>query len=80
MLRYNLYVLNRGLFCYNRSNKENYFMLTGNQLIKTIKENADLSKSDIVKVCCYTSLRKDGSIKLNYTQFYQELLSIQEVF
>ena len=55
-------------------------MLTGNQLIKTIKENADLSKSDIVKVCGYTSVRKDGSIKLNYTQFYQELLSIQEVF
>ena len=80
MLRYDLYLLKRGLFCYNRSNKENYFMLTGNQLIKTIKENADLSKSDIVKVCGYTSVRKDGSIKLNYTQFYQELLSIQEVF
>ena len=80
MLRCDLYVLNRGLFCYNRSNKENYFMLTGNQLIKTIKENAELSKSDIVKVCGYTSVRKDGSIKLNYTQFYQELLSIQEVF
>ena len=55
-------------------------MLTGNQLIKTIKENAELSKSDIVKVCGYISVRKDGSIKLNYTQFYQELLSIQEVF
>ena len=79
MLRYDLYLLNRGLFCYNRSNKRNYFMLTGNKLIKTIKENAELSKSDIVKVCGYTSVRKDGSIKLNYTQFYQELLSIQEV-
>ena len=55
-------------------------MLTGNQLIKTINENADLDKSDIVKVCGYTSVKKDGSIKLNYTQFYQELLSIQEVF
>ena len=40
----------------------------------------ELSKSDIVKVCGYTSVRKNGSIKLNYTQFYQELLSIQEVF
>ena len=50
-------------------------MLTGNQLIKTIKENAELDKSDIVKVCGYTSVRKDGSIKLNYTQFYQALLS-----
>ena len=51
-------------------------MLTGNQLIKTINENADLDKSDIVKVCGYTSVKKDGSIKLNYMEFYQELLSI----
>ena len=79
MLKYDLYLLNRGLFCYNGSNKRNYFMLTGNQLIKTIKENAELDKSNIVKICGYTSVRKDGSIKLNYTQFYQELLSIQEV-
>ena len=38
-------------------------MLTGNQLIKTIKENTDLNKSDIVKICGYSSVRKDGSIK-----------------
>ena len=76
MLRYDLYVLNRGLFCYNGSNKRNYFMLTGNQLIKTIKENADSNKSDIVKACGYTSVKKDGSIKLNYMEFYQALLSI----
>ena len=55
-------------------------MLTGNQLIKTIKENAEVSKCDIVKLCGYTSVRKNGSIKLNYTQFYQALLSAQEVF
>ena len=49
-------------------------MLTGNQLIKTIKENSELTKSEIVKVCGYTSVRKDGSIKLNYTEFYQAIL------
>ena len=76
MLRYDLYVLNRSLFCYNRSNKRNHLMLTGNQLIKTIKENAELDKSDIVKVCGYTSVKKDGSIKLNYIEFYQALLSV----
>ena len=76
MLRYDLYVLNRGLFCYNGSNKRNYFMLTGNQLIKTIEKNSDLNKSEIVKVCGYSSVRKDGSIKLDYTKFYQALLSI----
>jgi len=73
MLRYDLYVLN---FCYNESNKRNYFMLTGNQLIKAIKENAELDKSNIVKVCGYTSVKKDGSIKLNYMEFYQALLSV----
>ena len=51
-------------------------MLTGNQLIKTIEKNSDLSKSEIVKVCGYSSVRKDGSIKLDYTKFYQALLSI----
>ena len=55
-------------------------MLTGNQLIKTIKENTEVSKCDIVKLCGYTTVRKNGSIKLNYTQFYQALLSSQEVF
>ena len=51
-------------------------MLTGNQLIKTIKENTDLNKSEIVKVCGYTSVRKDGSIKLNYTEFYQAIILV----
>jgi len=51
-------------------------MLTGNQLIKTIKENTDLNKSDIVKICGYTSVRKDGSIKLNYTEFYQAIILV----
>ena len=35
-------------------------MLTGNQLIKTIKENTEVSKCDIVKLCGYTSVRKNG--------------------
>ena len=39
-------------------------------------ENAELDKSDIVKVCGYTSVKKDGSIKLNYIEFYQALLSV----
>ena len=52
-------------------------MLTGNQLIKTINENADLDKSDIVKVCGYTSVKKDGSIKLNYmTPLFYSILKV----
>ena len=39
-------------------------MLTGNQLIQTIQDNSNLSKSDLLRVTGYTSVRKDGSIKL----------------
>ena len=55
-------------------------MLTGNKLIKTIKENAEVSKSDIVKLCGYTSVRKNGTIKLNYTEFYQALLEVTSYY
>ena len=48
--------------------------------LKWPEENTEVSKCDIVKLCGYTSVRKNGSIKLNYTQFYQALLSAQEVF
>ena len=52
-------------------------MLTGNQLIKTIQDNSNLSKSDLLRVTGYTSVRKDGSIKLNFTAFYQALINIK---
>ena len=63
---------------YNRDKEKEFFiiMLTGNQLIQTIKDNSDLSKSDLLKVTGYTSVRKDGSIKLNFTAFYQALIDI----
>ena len=51
-------------------------MLTENQLIQTIQDNSNLSRSDLVRVTGYTSVRKDGSIKLNFTQFYQALIDI----
>ena len=59
--------------------QKNYpiIMLTGNQLIQTIQDNSDLSKSDLLRVTGYTSVRKDGSIKLNFTQFYQALINIK---
>ena len=49
-------------------------MLTGNQLIQTIQENSNLGRSDLFRVTGYTSVRKDGSIKLNFTAFYQALI------
>ena len=51
-------------------------MLTGNQLIQTIQDNSNLTKSDLLKVTGYTSVRKDGSVKLNFTAFYQALIDI----
>jgi len=64
---------------YNRDKEKEFFiiMLTGNQLIQTIQDNSNLSKSDLLRVTGYTSVRKDGSIKLNFTQFYQALIDIK---
>ena len=64
---------------YNRDKEKEFFiiMLTGNQLIQTIQDNSDLSKSDLLRVTGYTSVRKDGSIKLNFTAFYQALINIK---
>ena len=62
---------------YNRDKEKEFFiMLTGNQLIQTIQDNSNLTKSDLLKVTGYTSVRKDGSIKLNFTAFYQALIDI----
>ena len=54
--------------------------ITRKDSTKNITDDIELDKSNIVKICGYTSVRKDGSIKLNYIEFYQALLSIQEVF
>ena len=63
---------------YNRDKEKEFFiMLTGKTLIKAIQDNSDLSKSDLLRVTGYTSVRKDGSIKLNFTQFYQALINIK---
>ena len=52
-------------------------MLTGNTLINAIQDKSNLCKSDLFRVTGYTSVRKDGSIKLNFTQFYQALINIK---
>ena len=73
------YLINHISMQYNRDKEKEFFiiMLTGNQLIQTIQDNSDLSKSDLLRVTGYTSVRKDGSIKLNFTQFYQALINIK---
>jgi len=73
------YLINHISMQYNRDKEKEFFiiMLTGNTLIKAIQDNSNLSKSDLLRVTGYTSVRKDGSIKLNFTAFYQALINIK---
>lgn len=49
-------------------------MLTGTELLAKVKEFPNASKSEIVRECGYTSTKKDGSERLNFTAFYEALL------
>ena len=45
-------------------------MLSGIQLINTIKSLPDRYEKEVVKTCGYTSIQKNGTEKLNFTDFY----------
>ena len=49
-------------------------MLTGNQLINTIKSQPDMNEKELVRTCGYTSIQKNGTEKLNFTEFYAAVL------
>ena len=53
--------------------------LTGDALIAKTNEMEGSSKSDIVRACGYTSTREDGSERLNFTAFYDALLTAKGV-
>ena len=48
--------------------------LTGADLLAKVREQGDVSKSDLVHACGYVSTKKDGSERLNFTAFYEALL------
>ena len=50
-------------------------MLSGNQLINTVQSLPDADIKHLAKTCGYISTRKDGTDKLNFTDFYVALLS-----
>ena len=50
-------------------------MLSGNQLIKTVQSLPDADIKELARTCGYISTRKDGTQKLNFTDFYMALLS-----
>jgi hypothetical protein len=52
---------------------------TGSGLLAKVKELGDVSKSDLVRACGYVSTKKDGTERLNFTAFYEALLSAKGV-
>ena len=50
-------------------------MLFGNQLLNTVKSLPDADIKELARTCGYISTRKDGTDKLNFTDFYVALLS-----
>tara|TARA_Y100000589_G_scaffold20974_1_gene17358 strand:- start:2405 stop:2776 length:372 start_codon:yes stop_codon:yes gene_type:complete len=54
-------------------------MLTGSDLLAKVKELGDVSKSDLATACGYVSGKKDGGQRVNFTAFYEALLSAKGV-
>ena len=54
-------------------------MLTGSDLLTKVKDLGDVSKTDMATACGYVSKKKDGSDRVNFTAFYEALLSAKGV-
>ena len=54
-------------------------MLTGSDLLTKVKELGDASKTDMATACGYVSKKKDGSDRVNFTAFYEALLSAKVI-
>ena len=54
-------------------------MLTGSDLLTKVKELGDVSKTDMATACGYVTKKKDGSDRVNFTAFYEALLSAKGV-
>jgi hypothetical protein len=50
-------------------------MLTGNELLAKVKElTGTVTKSELVRECGYTAINKDGTERLRFVEFYDQLL------
>ena len=58
-----------------RNKCEFFIMLKGNQLLNTVQSLPEADIKQLVRTCGYTSTRKNGAEKLNFTDFYMALLS-----
>ena len=54
---------------------EFFIMLSGNQLLTTVQSLPEADINEVVRSCGYISTRKDGTQKLNFTDFYIALLT-----
>ena len=54
-------------------------MLTGSDLLTKVKELGDVSKTDLATACGYITEKKDGGQRVNFTAFYEALLSAKGV-
>ena len=50
-------------------------MLSGNQLLNTVKTLPEADVKELARTCGYISTRKDGTQKLNFNDFYVALLT-----
>ena len=50
-------------------------MLSGNQLLNTVKSLPEADIKEVVRSCGYISTRKDGTQKLYINDFYVALLT-----
>ena len=50
-------------------------MLSGNQLLTTVQSLPEADIKEVVRSCGYISTRKDGTQKLDFNDFYIELLT-----
>ena len=58
-----------------RNKCEFIIMLKGNQLLNTVQSLPEADIKQLVRTCGYTSTRKNGAEKLNFTDFYMALLT-----
>ena len=54
-------------------------MLSGSDLLAKVKELGDVSKTDLATACGYVTDKKDGGQRVNFTAFYEALLSAKGV-
>ena len=54
-------------------------MLSGSELLAKVKDLGDVSKTDLATACGYVSEKKDGSLRVNFTAFYEALLNAKGI-